>query len=213
MRIVRFLIDIVVGSLAGVMALPLAWLTLQWAWKTSTGQPVDDGALVIGLLVGILFLCWRRPNLMLHTWLHETAHALMCVLLWVRVGAMSASAGQGGEIRHAPVGPIRTTAILIAPYVLPLLAGPVLAVRYFCDPSWLRLGLTGLCGFVLIIHLSDLWLNVRLNAFGRDADIPRVGHVLSVVLIVASLLLLAAAAVVVLHSQQPPAWWRGLFAP
>ena len=153
-----------------------------------------------------------RPNLMLHTWLHETAHALMCVLLLVRVGAMSASAGQGGEIRHAPAGPIRTTAILIAPYILPLLAGPVLVMRYFCDPGWLRLGLTGLCGFTLILHLSDLWLNVRLNAFGREADIPRVGHLLAVVLMSSSLLLLAAAMVVVLHSSSPPGWWRGLFA-
>jgi hypothetical protein len=206
------MVDVVVGPLVGVIMLPVSWWALTSAWQQRAGPVADDGAVVIGLLLGVLLLGWRKPNLLLHTWLHETAHALMCVLLWVRIGAIEASAGQGGAVRHARVGAVRTTAILIAPYILPLLAGPVLLARYLCEPGWMRLGLSAGCGLALVLHLSDLWLNVRLNAFGQDADIPRVGHLLACVLICASLVLLAAAAVVVLHSQQPPDWWRGLFA-
>ncbi len=210
MRLVRSFIDVIVGPLVGVIVIPLSFYGLTLAWQQRMNPPVEDGAWVIGILIGVLLLGWRKPNLLLHTWLHETAHALMCVLLWVKVGSISASNGGGGSVRHARVGPLRTAAILIAPYVLPLLAGPVLLMRYLCDDGWMRIGLSGACGVVLILHLGDLWLNVRLNAFGKDADIPRVGYLLSLVLITSSLLLLSAAVITVLYSQQPPMWWRGL---
>jgi Peptidase M50B-like len=200
--------NFLIAPMVGALLLPLSWYALgfaahQWRWP-----PPDDGALVIGVLLALTLLAWRKPHYLLHTWLHESAHALMCLALGVRVRSFSASDGQGGAVGHAPTGPIRTTLILIAPYVLPLLAAPVLLARYLCDAGTTRMTLTAASGFFLVLHAHDLWLNIRLNAFGSHADIPRIGHILALVLILSGMGLLAASALFVLSSTQPPQWWQ-----
>lgn len=213
-RTMRLLVDLVLGSAAWVFLVPWCWELVgrAWAERTIQGPPPGEHALAAGLAVGLSGLLWAKPNLMLHTWLHETAHALMCVVLFVRVGAISATAGQGGEVRHAPVDPIRAVPILIAPYVLPMILGPLLLARWLCPPGSMQLVLTFACGMGILMHLHGLWLNLRLNTFGKGADIPRVGIVLAYALVTCSLLLLAAACIAVLYDAQPPQWWRELFA-
>jgi hypothetical protein len=210
-RTVRFVVDLAVGGVAWVFVVPWCWQVLVRTWHSVAGPPAEEPALFTGLVLGLLLALWRRPNLLLHTWLHETAHALMCLLLFVRVGAIHATAGQGGEVRHEPVGPLRAVPILIAPYLLPLVLGPVLLARWLTPEGPLRTGLSFACGVALCMHLHGLALNLRLNTNGPDADIPRVGHLLASALIAASLLLIATACVPVLWSTQPPGWWRGLF--
>lgn len=210
MRTVRFVLDLVLGAAAWLFLVPWCAHLLVAVWRTRVaGPPPDEPALVAGLALGLVGLLWSKPNLLLHTWLHETAHALMCLLLFVRVGAITATAGHGGETRHEPVR-VRLVPILIAPYVLPLIAGPVLLARWLTPEGLLRAGLTFACGLALFMHLHGLALNIRLNHRGPAADLPRVGLVLSSALIIAALLLLTAAAVVVLWSTRPPAWWSGL---
>jgi hypothetical protein len=211
LRTARLLLDLVLGGLAWAVLVPWCWLLLAQAWAGRMGSPPHEYALCAGLLLGLGLMFWRKPNLLLHTWLHESAHALMCVLLLVRVGAISATAGQGGETRHAPVDPIRALPILIAPYVLPLVLGPLLLARWCCPPGSMRAVLTLACGMALWLHLHGLWLNLRANTFGAGADLARTGQLLGYALVACSLLLIAAAAVVVLWSPQPPAWWSGLF--
>jgi Peptidase M50B-like len=205
-----FIRDLLIAPLVGVLLLPLTWYVLRQAAAWWRWPPPDDGALVIGLLLGLLLLAWRKPHYLLHTWLHESAHALMCLALGVRVRSFSASDGQGGAVGHAPVGPVRTTLILIAPYIIPLMALPILLARYLCEAGPLRTTLTSACGFFLVIHIHDLWLNIRLNAFSRQADIQRIGHALSLVLILTGLGFLAAVTLLVLNSNAPPTWWTRL---
>ena len=214
LRTLRFFLDLVLGAAVWVFVVPWCWLVLVQTWngRVLRGPPPDEYALLIGLLLGLILMFWRKPNLLLHTWVHENAHALMCVVLWVRVGSISATSGQGGETRHEPIDPFRAKPILIAPYVLPLVLGPLLLARWLCPMGTLQAVLTFACGLGICIHLHGLWLNVRFNSFGKDADIPRVGHLLSYALIACSVLLLAAACVVVLFSSQPPLWWSRLFS-
>ncbi len=211
-RVVRLLFDVVVGGAAWVLLVPWCWGVLVRRWGEVTGPPPEEYALFAGLMLGLVLAFWRRPNLFLHTWLHESAHALMCVVLFVRVGAFQATAGQGGEVRHEPVNLLRAIPILIAPYVLPMILGPILFARWLSPDGLLRSGLTFVCGIALFMHLHGLVLNLRFNTVGAAADIPRVGHLLAFALIATSLLLIASATVVVLWSTQPPAWWSGLFA-
>ncbi|HEX3134075.1 MAG TPA: hypothetical protein VHX44_10900 [Planctomycetota bacterium] len=211
-RTIRLLVDVVVGGAAWALLVPWCWGVLTTQLHAVTGAPPEEYALFAGLVVGLALAFWHRPNLFIHTWLHESAHALVCLLLFVRVGAFRATAGQGGEVRHEPVDPLRTVPILIAPYVLPLILGPILFARWLSPDGLLRSGLTFACGTALFMHLHGLALNLRLNTFGAAADIPRVGHLLAFALIVAALLLIAAATVVVLWSTHPPAWWNSLFA-
>lgn len=211
-RTLRFVLDLAIGGAAWVFLVPWCWGLLARTVQGIAGPPPEEYALFAGLMLGLVLAFWRRPNLLLHTWLHESAHALMCLLLFVRVGAIRATAGQGGEVRHEPVDPLRAVPILIAPYVLPLVLGPVLLARWVSPDGLLRAGLTFACGLALFMHLHGLVLNLRLNTVGAAADIPRVGHLLAFALIAVSLLLIAVASVLVLWSTQPPAWWTGLFA-
>lgn len=212
-RTLRFLIDLVLGGAAWVLLVPWCALLLAQVWNEHVhGSPPDEYALAGGLALGLLGMLWTKPNLLLHTALHEAAHAIVCVLLFVRVGAISATGGQGGETRHTPVDPIRAVPILIAPYVVPMILGPVLLARYLCPPGILQAVLSFACGVAIAMHLHGLWLNLKLNSFGESADIPRVGHVLAYALVACSLLLLAAASVAVLYDAHPPQWWRDLFA-
>lgn len=212
-RTIRLLVDVVVGGAAWALLVPWCWGVLAQVWRVhaSKGAPPDEYALFAGLTLGLLGMVWTKPNQLLHTWLHETAHALMCVLLFVRVGSISATAGQGGETRHAPVDPLRAVPILIAPYVLPMILGPLLLARWLCPPGIMQGILAFLCGTGILMHLHGLWLNLRYNSFGAGADIPRVGHLLAYALVVSSLLVLAAASAAVLWGAQPPTWWRELF--
>ena len=96
---------------------------------------------------------------------------------------------------------------------MPLIAGPLLLARWITPEGPLRCGLSAACGGAIFLHLHGLLLNLRLNSWGDEADIPRVGHVLAYALVVSALLLLSAAAVVALWSSHPPAWWSVLVTP
>lgn len=214
--LLRLPIDIALATPVALFALPWCWRLLQRTWNASArGWPAtaapDETWLLVGLGAGLLLVWWRRPNRLLHTALHEAAHAIVCTLLLVRVGSIHVSAGAGGEVRHAPVDPIRRIPILIAPYVLPLIAGPLLLARWLCWAGTLRCALTALCGWALLAHLDGLRINVVQNWRGAGSDLVRAGRLLSLALIACGLLLLAAAAVHVLFQAGPPGWWLRLF--
>ena len=109
---------------------------------------------------------------------------------------------QGGAVGHESVDPFRGTIISIAPYTLPLLLAIALGFRMWVDdPSHVRTFLSGFCGLLFIHHLQALYHNVRINMWGKQADLVKVGRPLSAVLIATALLFTTAWTVVVLWSK------------
>lgn len=162
--------------------------------------PADVVAITAGLALGLMLIAFRRPNWLLHTFLHECAHALVCVLLLVRVRGMRFSDGRGGEVEHDPVGPVRTMLILLAPYTLPVVLGPLLLARYFLvEPPW-RAPLSALVACAWLTHVTGLAHNLRLNLWPTDGDLARTGRLFGLAVSVSALLLLTAATVAVLWS-------------
>jgi hypothetical protein len=195
------LLRLVIGLALGALALPWAARLLWAQWQILPGPlPLDPAAVGVGAALGILWACWQRPNLLLHTLLHESAHALVCLLLRVRLRGFAVSDGQGGAVQHDPCDPLRGTLIAIAPYTLPLLALPALAARWALpdEPAWLRPVTAGLCAWLLIHHLHGLLWNLRLNYLGRDSDFAHSGRILGLVLVLLGLALLAWLSVAVL---------------
>ena len=191
---VRFL----VGLLIGLAALPLCVDLLIAVVQARRHLPPDPLALAGGLLLGAVLGFWRRPNELLHTLLHEAAHALACVVLLVRIQRIAASAGKGGEVTHDAVDPIRTALIAIAPYTLPLMLGPALLARALVvEPTPWRAGLQALVGLLFVTHLAGLGRNLARNWQGNGADIPRVGHLTAAVLVTIALMLVLTATIVV----------------
>jgi hypothetical protein len=79
---------------------------------------------------------------------------------------------------------VRATVIALAPYTLPVLLAPVLVLRIFApEPSIWRATLAAAAGFFFVHHLHGLWHNVRLNFWGRQADLAKAGRPLSAVVI------------------------------
>jgi len=185
---------LILGILALLFVLPAcATVTARVALGTH-GPPAAGGALLIGVLLAAALVWWRRPNWLIHTAIHEACHALFCVLLGVRIRSFQATDGRGGAVIHSRVDPVRTTLIALAPYVWPLLLTPVLALRWWVDgPGAGRVLLTFLCGFLAVHHLHGLYHNVRLNFWGRQADLTRAGKVLSLAAIASAHCLWAAA--------------------
>jgi hypothetical protein len=198
------IISLVVAVLLAVFALPWCWLQLRHQWLLHIANardpfPDDPMSVAIGLLVGCALVWWKRPNWFIHTTIHELCHLLMCMLLLVPVHSFRASRGQGGEVVHdAAPDALRSTLISIAPYVVPLLLVPcLLAAHLLPEGRWHALA-SGLAGFAAVHHVQGLFHNVRLNFWGKDSDLVKIGRPLSLVLIVGALALVAAWTISVL---------------
>jgi hypothetical protein len=202
--VLRFL----VGLVLGVTLLPAGvWLVARIARGLSSPWPEDPIWLIAGAGIGVLFAT-MRPNWLLHTFLHECAHAVACLALGVRIRSFTATAGNGGCVEYDAPGPVRNTLIAIAPYTLPLVAGPLLVVQHLAGERDWRPAATLLCGWALVAHLHGLYHNIRLNFFGTDSDLATTGRLLGLVLIACGLCLLAALAMAVLWSSARivPGW-------
>ena len=155
------------------------------------GLPAYPLPLGIGLGVGFAFARWRRPNWFVHTFVHETAHALVCVLTGVKVRKFMVTDGDGGYVLPERTDPIRRYFILIAPYVLPVLLAPVLVALWFIDgPVELMCVPQFLAGMGLIHHLHGLYHNIRINWSGSGSDLVRLSRPLSVVSILIGFMLM-----------------------
>lgn len=191
------LLSIPLAVLIALGALPLLARWVAHVWQGLVGQPQDPTQLAAGVGLGALLVWWRRPNWLVHTTIHETCHALVCILLLVPVRQFQVSDGQGGAVLHDRVDWLRTTVIAIAPYTLPLLLAPALIAQQFATPTW-RPTATFAVGLLAMHHLHGLWHNVRLNFIGRQSDLARIGRLLSLVLIACALLALSGWIMLVL---------------
>jgi len=181
-----------------ILSLPLAMILLIFVVPRLTlgfidtlrdvhGWPQNPEGLASGLGLGLALAWWKRPNWWLHTVLHEACHALVCLLVFVPVRSFQVSNGQGGAVLHDKTDWPRTVLIAIAPYVVPLLLGPVLIAQHFLPPA-MHTWATFAIGLLFIQHLTGLFHNIRLNYHGSQSDLPRVGLTLSAVLIWCGLL-------------------------
>ena len=194
---VRAVVSLIVAVILGIFGLPWCAWVLHHTWSEHilhARQPLPQDPLWVlcGALVGVALICWKRPNWFLHTIIHESCHALTCMALFVPVHSFRASRGQGGEVTHDRPDALRETLIAIAPYTAPLMLMPALLVVRLLDPGpWHGLA-SGVAAFAYVHHLQGLWHNVRLNFFGKDSDLVKVGRPLSLVLIAGILLLVTA---------------------
>jgi hypothetical protein len=155
---------------------------------------------MIGGGSAVLWAIWRQPNWFIHTLVHEACHAILCVVLFVKVKSFAASDGQGGAVVHTKVDPLRTVLIAIAPYTLPLILGVALLVRMFVFslPGLGQIIMDGVCAALFVHHVDALYHNVKINITGKQSDLVRVGRPLSLVLIATALSWTAAWTVIVL---------------
>lgn len=186
------------GLVLGFFALPWCVSLLLSTCERHAYWPRYPLAVASGLAVGGLLMFLRRPNLLLHTFVHEACHALLCLLTFVKIRGMSFTDGRGGEVEHNQTDPVRTTLIAIAPYTVPLLLGPALLARMWWHGPTAAIILSGVCAFLFVAHVQGLVLNIRLNFWGEKADLPRVGRFLALVLIIGTFLLLTAGTIEVL---------------
>lgn len=203
--IVRFLIA--VGLAAGCG--PFCWQLLAWAARGLPWPLPDTAATLGGAALGLLLAFWSRPNWFFHTWLHEHAHLIVYVLLhWRTPTGLQVTDGRGGALEHLETDPFRATLVQIAPYTLPLLLLPALALRHYAvvEPGVPRHIISGLVGFLFLHHLQGLYHNVRINWKGSQADLVKVGRPLSFVLIVLVLMLVTAWTLRALSVGAPSGW-------
>ena len=178
---------------AGVLAvtlLPWAFYVLVdvWRGKGNLLPQQDPAAIGVGALIGLVLVFWKRPNAFIHTFIHEACHAILCLLLGVRIMSFRITGDQGGAVSHESVDPFRETIVSIAPYTLPLLLSTALLFRmWFDEPSNVRLALSGISALLFVHHLQALYHNVRLNMWGKQADLVKVSRPLSAVLIAIAL--------------------------
>ena len=198
MQWISALVRNLLGAILGFLALPWCVDLLIDTVRAHQYLPRFPAATISGAVLGIGLLFLRKPNLLLHTLVHEACHALACLLLFVRIRGVKATDGRGGELEHDHAGPLRTTLIAIAPYVVPLLLGPALLARMWWHNDIPGAVLSGVVAFLYITHLQGLALNVRLNFWPEGADLPKVGRFLSLVLIAGCLLLITTAVIQVL---------------
>lgn len=193
MKLLSAAVRLVIGVTLAIVVLPWCFALLWYRIGLAYGTPFHPWSLLIGLAVASALVWWRKPNWLIHTLIHESCHAVVCVLLRVKITAFQATDGQGGAVIHRKVDPLRTTLIALAPYTLPLLLAPVLVLRHITPaPSTLAMVLNFLVGFLTVHHLHGLYHNVRINFWGRQADLTRAGKVLSLVVITGVHALLAA---------------------
>lgn len=186
------------GLIAGFFALPWCLAELLATVERHQHWPRQPWAVGIGMGLGWALVFLRRPNWLFHTFVHEACHALLCLLTFVKIRGVRFTDGRGGMVEHDQADPVRTTLIAIAPYTVPLLLGPALLARWWWPNGPAGELLSGLCACLFIAHVHGLAHNVRLNFWGKDADLPRVGRFLALVLIIGTLLLLTALTIEIL---------------
>jgi hypothetical protein len=194
---IRAVLSAVVAVALAVVGLPWCALILYRVWLSHVWQahdrlPQDPFAVLMGLLMGLALVLWKKPNWLLHTSIHECCHLLACLGLFVPVRSFQASDGQGGMVTHDRPDPLRDTLIAIAPYTIPFLLVPALLARVLVPEGPWRALTSGLSAFAFVQHLQGLYHNIRLNFWGKDSDLARVGRPLSGVLIAGALMLVAA---------------------
>jgi len=206
----RSLLSAALAALLAFTALPWCWTVLCGAWQLAITQsrqpwPADPLAVACGVVAGVGLMVWKRPNWLVHTAIHELCHLLMCMVLFVPVNSFRATRGQGGEVTHRRIDPLRETLIGIAPYTLPLVLLPcLLALRFAPAGSWHALA-SGCTGLAYVHHLHGLFHNVRLNARGAGSDLVKIGRPLSAMLILGTLMLVTAWVITLLgESVWPP---------
>lgn len=186
------LIKFIVAIIVGITVLPWCAYLLADLWRNLPGWMPRQNSYATsgGLLVGVGLLWARRPQAYIHTLIHETCHAILCIVFFVKINSFKVTDGNGGCVGHERVDPFRATFISIAPYTLPLLLGMVLLSRQYLTLDKLWLQITGaLAGFLLIHHYHAVYHNVRINISGKQSDLVKVGRPLSFVLIACGLLL------------------------
>jgi hypothetical protein len=200
--IISACVRLVIGILLGLAALPWCVDLLFDTLRTHRHLPQDPWAVAIGAVLGLLVVFAGRPNWLVHTLIHELCHAVLCLILGVRVRSFQISDGEGGFVKHDQSDVLRGTVILIAPYTLPLLLAPVLLARmWYHEPSPVRIGLSGAVAFLFVTHLVGLWRNVVTNFWGAEGDLAKVGRFLALVIILAVLILVVVWTVGTLWSR------------
>lgn len=179
-----FLVGTAVACGLAILVVPLSWAAFTQALDNAPRLPRDPWFLLAGMLIGLVSQVTGRPSLLFRAIVHESAHALACLVLFVPIRGFMASRTEGGFVQHVKTGPIRTVLILIAPYVLPLLLAPPLIVAFFQhQPSPWREIVTAWCGGATIVHVGHLLWNMRHNWWGKESDLRRIGWPLSLILI------------------------------
>lgn len=191
-----------IGLALGFLALPWCIDVLVEAVRRHAYLPQDPWAVILGLALGLVLILFKKPNLLLHTALHEASHAALCLMTGVRIRRVEFSDGKGGAVDFDRPDPIRATLIAIAPYTLPLLLAPALVARMWVHrPGPWRTALTALVAFLLVTHLAGLVRNLRGNFWGAESDLAKVGRLLALVLILGVLLLVLAWTITVLWER------------
>ena len=188
MFIMRWIIALIICC----TVLPWSVHLLDQTWQQRHFVPTHGLAVLSGLFLGIALVFWKKPNWLIHTLIHESAHALACLLLGVRIRNFQASDGKGGMVVHDKTGPIRSTIISLAPYTIPLILIPLFIIDVFLrDPTHVLI-MSGLISFAYVHHLHGLYHNVRLNFWGKQADLSKAGKALSIACICSCLALVSA---------------------
>jgi hypothetical protein len=185
-----FMIRWLIAAIMVVTVVPWSAQLVLDTWRHfQVGDIAHQLWIAGGFVAGILWIIWRRPNWLIHTFIHEACHALACLLLGVRIRNFQASDGKGGKVVHDKVDALRGTIIALAPYTLPLVLLPLLLWRAFNGHlPWL----SGLVTFFWVYHLHGLYHNVRLNFWGKQADLSKAGKPLSIAAIATALFLVTA---------------------
>jgi hypothetical protein len=196
----KAIVSWLVALAIALILVPIGVHLLLWAMHSRSPLPRDPISLAMGCIFGVGFVVWRRPSELWHVMAHEACHAIACVCTGTKIHRFQASDSEGGAVVHAAVGPVREAAIALAPYVLPLLLAPALVVRWWLIPQKgvVAAVFSGICGFLVLPHVVGLVLNVKRNCWTPDADLARVGRVLSLVVIVLAQVLLLTALLIVL---------------
>lgn len=200
------MVRLLLALLAGLLVVPLCVDVLLRTIAVRRHAPEDPIWVAAGLIGGVVLIFTRRPNWLVHTILHETCHLLACVLLGVRVHRIEASDGRGGVVEHAPVGPLRTLLIALAPYVVPLVLAPLLLARWLTPEGPARGLLSFLAAVAYVTHLTGVIHNVRLNLRDPKGDLAAVGRPLALLLILAMGMLVTALAIRVLWEGSWSGW-------
>ena len=188
MFVIRWVIALVIFC----SVLPWSVHLLEQTWQQRNFMPTHGLAVLSGLFLGIALVFWKKPNWLIHTLIHESAHAIACLMLGVRIRNFQASDGKGGMVVHDKTGPVRSTIISLAPYTLPLILIPLFIAHLFIQDAHYRLVLSGLICFAFVHHVHGLYHNIRLNFWGKQADLSKAGKPLSIACISSCLALVTA---------------------
>ncbi len=195
-----FIVRWIIALLIMCSIMPWSIDILADNWKQRYFVPINGFSVLVGLLFGIALVLWKKPNWLIHTFVHESAHAIACLFLGVRIRNFQASDGKGGVVVHDKTGPVRSTIISLAPYTLPLTLIPLFVLHWFMtNPNYLTI-LSGFISFAYVHHLHGLYHNIRLNFWGKQADLSKAGKPLSIACIISCLALVTAWTIKVLSN-------------